>query len=150
MYAFSTLEELEAAEEKISKKLKDPQTPQGEVRDLQNRLTECRRHLRMKREALFAKENQISVSGSDDYIGASAGPYSFYYGYEETYCPVKSHGNGKHCGERDCEKEEWCFTADKDGVEVARYRASELTIGHEEVDRMLILGMAKFIKTLDK
>jgi len=146
MYAFDTLEMLELAEASLVKKADDPKTPQGDIREIQSRLHECRRHLRMKREDKFRKESGISVSGSDDYIGAGAGDYSFYYGYEETYCPVKSHKNGSLCGEKDCEKEEWCFTADKDGKEVARYRTSELSTPHEEVDKLLILGMAKFIK----
>lgn len=146
MLAFKSIHELRDLVAKLEKKAKDPKTPQGEIREISSTLHEARRQLRMKEEDKFRKASGISVSGSDDYIGAGAEPYSFYYGYEETYCPVKSHKNGELCGEKDCEKEEWCFTADKDGKEIARYRASELAIGDEGVEYMLILGMAKFIK----
>lgn len=146
MFAFFTLQELETSEKLLEARAKDPQTPQGEVKEIQRRLRECRNQIQREKVSAFADKSGIHVSGSDDYIGASGSPYSFYYGYEETHCPLKSHQNGTLCEEKDCEKEEWCFVARKGDEEIARYCASELTVQYREVEYMLILGMSKFIK----
>ena len=52
---------------------------------------------------------------ASDYAGLVTPHVEFYYGYEKTWCPDHNHGP---CPE-DCDKAEWCFTADFGGEHIA-------------------------------
>jgi len=132
---------------KLEVKLSDPNTPQGEVNNLKWELHELKRQQKRKERKDFEKTTKTTVYGSDDYVGCSAGDYSFYYGYEITKCPVKSHKDEDYCYEKDCDKREWCFTVNKGSKEIIRWAESEFSLG-EEIERTLILGMAKFINQI--
>jgi hypothetical protein len=58
---------------------------------------------------------------SDDYIGCKSKTYSFYYGYEKTFC--KKHGKDSNC---ECPSKEDCFVAEKKGKEILRVTSSQL------------------------
>lgn len=140
------MEEFEKRIADIEKRIADPKTPQGEVRELNWKLIDLNRQLKIAEREKYEKSG-LSVYGSDDYVGCSAGVYSFYFGYEVTKCPVKSHKDDDDCSEKDCEKREWCFTADKNGKNVVTWAESEFSYGEAvDIERKLILGMAKFIK----
>lgn len=135
--------------EKLDKKYSDPKTPQGELRELGYRLAEARRMLKIAEREKYEKTTQVSVYGSDDYIGASAGDTSFYFGYEVTKCPVKSHKTNDDCYEKDCDKREWVFQVDKDGKTVFEMLDSEISYPEaDDIERKLIVGMAHYIKAL--
>jgi len=53
------------------------------------------------------------LSVASDYAVLTANGVRYYYGYEETTCPVLGHETA--CPE-DCGKEEWCFTATHNGM----------------------------------
>lgn len=95
----------------------------------------------------FREEHDINIYTSDDYCGMSVGNFSFYYGYEVTECPVKSHTKEELCEAYNCDKREWCFTADVDGKEVMRLRASQLWGKEgEEPFFYLLGGIAQFLR----
>ena len=138
--------------EKISileSKISDPKTPQGEIRSLSIDLHSTRQKLNILEQESFERLNKLSVYGSDDYVGCSAGDYSFYFGYEITKCSVKSHKDEDDCYENSCDKREWCFQADKDGKTIVTWAESEFSYNQaDDIERKLILGICKFIKDI--
>lgn len=136
--------------EKLEAKYSNPNTPQGEIKDLGYKLAEARRFLQIAEREEYEKTTKVSVYGSDDYIGASAGDTTFYFGYEVTKCPVKSHKTDDDCYEKDCEKREWVFQVDKKGKTVFEMLDSELSYPEaDDIERKLIIGMAHYIKSLN-
>ena len=136
--------------EKLEAKYSNPNTPQGEIKDLGYRLAEARRFLQIAEREEYEKTTKVSVYGSDDYVGASAGDTTFYFGYEVTKCPVKSHKTDDDCYEKDCEKREWVFQVDKKGKTVFEMLDSELSYPEaDDIERKLIIGMAHYIKSLN-
>lgn len=99
---------------------------------------------KQRKEKEFKELNKTDVYYSDDYAGMNAGKYSFYFGYEQTYCP--EHSN-KNCEDNGCELREWCFTADMEGREVMRIPASKLWFEHKDVLEYLLLGIGKFMES---
>jgi hypothetical protein len=99
-----------------------------------------------KKKNDFRKTRGIDVYTSDDYCGMSNGTYDFYYGYEVTECPVKSHKLDDDCYEEDCDKREWCFTASVNGTEFMRLPTSQLW-GEEGEEPFFYLlgGIAQFL-----
>jgi hypothetical protein len=69
----------------------------------------------------------------------SVGPYSFYYGYEETFCP----NHGRQCPD-ECEDVVWAFVAKIDRNEVFRTGIKEVD-DQFNCDECLIEGMRLFI-----
>lgn len=135
--------ELSALEEAI----KDPKTPQGDVRDIQNHAHRIRSQLRIVLEEEYESMHEVSVYGSDDYVGASAGEYSFYFGYEVTSCPIKSHKTDDDCYDKDCDKREWVFQVSRGDKVIFQMLDSELSYPRsDDIERKLIVGMAHFIK----
>jgi hypothetical protein len=100
-----------------------------------------------KRE--FEETQKIDVYTSDDYCGLTLPNISFYYGYEETQCPVKSHR--KNCEDNGCEKREWCFVVTIKGKKVMKIPTSKLhpTEG-EEPFWYLVAGMGHYLKKYGK
>lgn len=130
----------------IEERIKDPKTPQGDVKELQNKIYTLKQDLRRQKDREYESQG-LGVYGSDDYAGASAGDYDFYFGYEVEKCPVKSHRSKDDCDNAECEEREWCFTATKNGKEIVRWAESEFSYSQaDDIERKLILGMAKFIK----
>lgn len=135
--------------EALEKKYRDPNTPQGEVKALSYRLHEAKRYLEIAKREEYESKTGVTVYGSDDYVGASAGDVSFYFGYEVTRCPVKSHKDDDDCYEHDCEKREWVFQVQKDGKTVFEILDSEISYPEaDNIERKLIVGMAHYIKSL--
>jgi hypothetical protein len=133
----------------IESKINDPQTPQGDIQSLKFKLHDIKYKLKIETRKNYERDNKVSFYGSDDYIGASAGDYSFYFGYEVSKCPVKSHKTNDDCYEKDCEKREWLFQVEKDDKVVFEMLDSELSYPEaDDIERKLIVGMAHFIKTL--
>jgi len=132
---------------KLEQKISDPKTPQGDIKTLGYKLAELKRKKEIADRENFEEQTKTSVYGSDDYVGCSAGDYSFYYGYEETKCPIKSHRNEDDCYEKDCDKREWCFVVNKGDKEVVKWAESEFSYNQaNNIEKILIIGMAKFIK----
>jgi hypothetical protein len=100
------------------------------------------------KEEVFRKLKKISVYTSDDYCGMSCGDYSFYYGYEVTRCPVKSHKDDDDCYEKDCDRREWCFVATHNGKEVLMLPTSELLPKQDEPYAYLLSGIGQFLQSL--
>jgi len=144
MYCFKTISELEESAKKIRKIINNPKSQQWDVKDAKLNLYECERQLKIKKKN-ERESNNASVFGSDDYVWVSNGDYSFYYWYEETDCPIKSHKNEDDCYEKDCDKRERCFTADYKGKEVVRLRASEISFWDESIEYILLLWISKYI-----
>lgn len=101
----------------------------------------------LEKKEQFRKDSNIDVYTSDDYCGMSDGKHSFYYGYEVTDCPVKSHTKEELCEAYDCEKREWCFTADVGGKEIMKLRKSQLWTDEEEPFFYLLSGIAHYLKS---
>ena len=134
----------------LQKKHDDPKTPQGELRDIGYRLHEARHYLKIAEREEYEKITKVSVYGSDDYVGASAGDTSFYFGYEVTKCPVKSHKTQDDCDENDCEKREWVFQVTQKDKVVFEMLESEIAYPEaDDIERKLIVGMCHYIKKLE-
>ena len=135
--------------EKLEAKYSNPNTPQGEIKELGYRLAEARRFLKIAEREEYENTQNVSVYGSDDYIGASAGDTTFYFGYEVTRCPVKSHKTDDDCYEKSCDKREWVFQVEKDKKVVFEMLDSEISYPEaDDLERKLIIGMAHYIKSL--
>lgn len=125
------------------------------INELENELrmkklqeAEQKRKDRVKKEEDFREKNKINIYCSSDYAGMVSGEYSFYYGYEETYCPKHK---DKDCGDLyDCELQEWCFTASIGDKEVLRVPSSELWFEYKDVSEYLLLGIGKFLEKQTK
>lgn len=140
----------QALVDKWQKAYDDPKTPQGDLNGIGHRLREAERFLDIAKREEYESTKKVSVYGSDDYVGASAGDYSFYYGYEVTRCPIKSHKTDDDCYEKDCEKREWVFQVEKKGKVVFEMLQSEIEYPEaDDIERQLIVGMAHFIKSLE-
>lgn len=135
----------------LQKRISDPATSQGKVQNLGVKLREAQRFLTIAQRNEYVKTHRVNVYGSDDYVGAQAGDTSFYFGYEVTRCPVKSHKSEDDCYETDCNKREWVFQVER-GNEVV-FEMLDSAISYPEADcieRKLIIGMAHYIKSLTK
>ncbi len=97
-----------------------------------------------KAEEKIKKETKVTVYHSDDYAGLECGEYSFYFGYEETMCP--KHGKNANCeDDHNCEKNEWAFTATKNGKELMRIPSSKLINEWRDVYEALLYGIGQFM-----
>jgi len=133
--------------DELQEKYDDPQTPQGEVKELGYRLSNAKRFLEIAKRKEYEKDESVSVYGSDDYVGCGAGEYSFYLGYEVTKCPIESHKDEDYCYEKDCDKREWVFQASKDDRVIFEKLQSELSYPQaDNIERELIVGLCHFIK----
>lgn len=129
----------------------DPNTPQWQVRDIWHKLHDAKHNLSIAKREEYENKNDVSVYGSDDYCWCSAWDTHFYFGYEVTKCPIKSHKDEDDCYEKDCEKREWVFQVTKNDKVVFEMLDSELSYPEAtDIYRQLILGMSHYIKTLDK
>ncbi len=134
----------------LQKMHSDPNTPQGEVKDMGYRLHEAKQYLEIAKREEYEANTEVSVYGSDDYVGASAGDISFYFGYEVTKCPIKSHKTDDDCYEKSCDKREWVFQVTKGEVVVFEMLDSEISYPEaDDIERKLIIGMAHYIKSLN-
>ena len=132
----------------VKAKIYDPGTPQGEIPALKDKLHNLERNQEIFEMKEFEERTKTRVYSSSDYVGCEVGDYSFYFGYEVTECPVESHKNSNDCDEAGCHKREWCFTVDKNNVEIVRWRESEFSYSQaNSIELKLILGMAKFLLT---
>lgn len=135
--------------DRLQKTIDDPNTPQGVVQNTKNNLHEAKRFLEIAKREDYEKTQKVSVYGSDDYVGATAGNTSFYFGYEVTKCPVKSHKTEDDCDEKDCDKREWVFQVEVDDKVVFEMLDSEISYPEaDDIERKLIIGMAHYIKSL--
>ena len=116
-----------------------------EARKLELEASQERQELEIKQEQEYRKNTKTDVYCSDDYAGLEAGKYSFYFGYEMTICPVKSHK--EDCEDNGCEKREWCFVASINKKEVMRIPASKLYPKKQEEPMFFLLaGIGIFLK----
>ena len=142
MYCFNTIEERQKEEERLLSIVDNPKSTQEDAKKAKDKIYECSTQLKIKKEKVFNKKTKSNIYNSHDYWGVSNGDYSFYFGYEETKCPVESHK--EDCEDDGCEKREWCFTADYKDKEIVRWRKSELGI-NKNGEEILLLGIARFI-----
>jgi hypothetical protein len=118
-----------------------------EARKLEYQAHEEKRIAKLKEEESYRTSSKIDVFCSDDYAGLDSGKYHFYFGYEETYCPVKSHKTEDNCYEKDCDKREDCFVVSVDNKEVLRVPRSKLYPKEgEEPMFYLLAGIGLFLK----
>lgn len=117
-----------------------------EAKEIRYKVAEQKRREEILREEAFKKEFGINAYSASDYAGLECGDISFYYGYEETVCPVKSHR--KNCEDYGCEKREWAFVASKDGKEVLRLPKSKIFPNDEGGDMYfyLVMGIGHYFK----
>ena len=138
--------ELQQKIDELNKKLSNPNTPQGEVESLKWKLHDLKHKLNIFNRENFEKKKLITCYGSDDYCGCSVGELSFYFGYEVTMCPVKSHKTDDDCYEKDCDKREWCLQVMKGDEEILKIPESEFC--HPDADcieRKLICGIMYYL-----
>lgn len=134
--------------ERLERKYKDPNTKQGELKDIGHAVYEAKRMLKIAEREEYERDNKVSFYGSDDYVGAVAGDTSFYFGYEVTKC--KKHKTQDACDNADCEEREWVFQVEKDKKVVFEMLASEIEYPQTDtIESKLIVGMAHYIKSLD-
>ena len=134
----------------LESKTSDPNTTQGELKTINWKISDLRHKWKIARREEYEKENSVSVYGSDDYVGCSAGSVDFYFGYEITRCPIKSHKTEDDCYEKDCDKREWVFQVTKNEKVIFEMLDSEITYPEaDDIERKLIIGMAHYIKSLN-
>ncbi len=103
----------------------------------------------IKKERTYRDTQNIDVYCSDDYAGLKAGKYKFYFGYEETMCPIKSHK--EDCEDNGCKKREWCFVAIVNNKEIMRIPVSKLYPKKEEEPMFFLLaGIGLFLQIKEK
>jgi len=94
-------------------------------------------------------QKTIEVYWASDYVGVENGKHKFYYGYEETFCPL--HGKNIDCG---CDHMSWCFVASVDDKEVMRLTTSELqNLVDDNPKTMmdyLLIGIAEYLRRYAK
>ena len=130
-------------------KLQEAQELENKVKQLRMEAHAEKRRLEFKKEEEFRKESKLDVYTSDDYCGLEVGDYSFYYGYEVTVCPVKSHN--KNCEDNGCEKREWAFEAKVKDKSVLVLATSELHPKEgEEPFWYLVAGIGHFLMRENK
>lgn len=145
-----TSRELQKEIDKIEEKLINPKTPQGVINGLQFDLSNLKHKKRIADREEYELKNKVSVYGSDDYVGCSAGDIEFYFGYEITKCPTKSHKTEDDCERNNCDKREWVFQVTNNGNVVFEMLDSELSYPEsDDIERKLILGMAHYIKSIN-
>lgn len=133
----------------LQEKVDNPSTPQGEVVGIEDKIHRLRHKRDIALREEYEKDTKTSVYGSDDYVGASAGDTSFYFGYEVTKCPIKSHKTDDDCYEKSCDRREWVFQVTKGDKVVFEMLDSEISYPvADDIERKLIVGMAHYIKTL--
>jgi len=133
--------------DRLQKEYDNPNTPQGNVKEIGCELSEAKINLKIAQREEYEHKNCVSVYGSDDYVGCNAGDYHFYFGYEVTKCPIKSHKTEDDCYENNCDKREWVFQVTKNDKVVFEMLDSELEYPEaDDIERKLIVGMAHFIK----
>ena len=117
-----------------------------EARKLEYEAAEEERLEKLKRETEYRKTQHLDVYRSDDYAGLECGKYKFYFGYEETWCPVKSHK--EDCEDNGCDKREWCFTASINSKEVMKVPVSKLYPPEKQEEPMFLLlsGIGLFLQ----
>lgn len=110
------------------------------------RLVKLQRKQEEQEAARVLKETGIEVYHSGDYAGMKCGNYSFYFGYEETFCTT--HPTHVKC---DCADEEWAFVArDSDDKELMRLPQSKLASKSGDMVEYLLHGIGQFMDTLPK
>jgi len=95
-------------------------------------------------------KKKIEVFYSDDYAGCENGKFSFYFGYEMTFC--KLHGKDTDC---ECENKEDCFVARVDKKEAMRLTRGEIEVLVEyaspelsEPPQYLMAGIMEYFKNI--
>jgi hypothetical protein len=135
--------------EELERLIQDPNTPQGKVKELRMLLFDLTQKLIREKEQEWKNKHNVSYNFSDDYAGLDTGPYSFYYGYEVTKCPIKSHKDDEDCYEKNCDEREWCFEASINGKVVMTLTSSELGGDVNCMDGSgLLKGIGIFLQSL--
>lgn len=143
--------ELQVAIDKIEEKLINPQTAQGDLKSLNYNLSNLRHEKRIAEREEYEFKNNLSVYGSDDYVGCNVGNLQFYFGYEVTKCPIKSHKTEEDCYDKGCDRREWMFQVTENDKVIFEMLDSELTYPESDyIERKLILGMGHYIKSINK
>ena len=126
-------------------KLLEAQELERKAQELRRDAYEVKRQEELKKEEEFRTKEKLDVYTSDDYCGLTTGDYSFYYRYEITVCPVKSHR--KNCEDNGCGKREWAFEAKIKGKTVMTMGKSEVhPEEREEPFWYLVAGIGHFLK----
>lgn len=135
---------------KLEFKKNEPSTPQWELKDILYKLHNARHSLSRAEREEYESIHMVSVYGSDDYCWCSAWDIDFYFWYEVTKCPVKSHKTEDDCDEKDCEKRERMFQVTKKGKVIFEMPASAISYPEAtDIYRQLIVGICHYIKSLD-
>lgn len=146
-----TAKELQREIESLEAKLNDPKTSQGDIRTIRFHLSNLVQKKKILDREKYESKNKVSFFLSDDYAGCSAGDIEFYFGYEVTKCPVKSHKTEEDCYKHNCEKREWVFQVTKKEKVVFEMLESELTYPESEaIEAKLIVGIMHYLNSLDK
>lgn len=88
---------------------------------------------------------KIETYGSDDYTGFTFGKYTFYFGYEQTQCPICR----KRFSYDECEKHSdadaiWCFVVTHGKTEIF----SKAIKDFDGVRDGFYKGMAYYLQTI--
>lgn len=136
---------------KLEEKRKKVEELERQTNELHFEIEEEEHESKIKKEKIFKEKKKINVYYSDDYAGLDSGKYHFYFGYEVTHCPVKSHKDDEDCYEKDCVKREDCFVATIGGKEVLKLTRSQLhPKTNEDVTFFLLAGIGHFLKTKNR
>ena len=87
-----------------------------------------------------------TIYRSDDYCVLDNGVYTFYYGYEKTFC--NKHGYDSDC---DCDDQEWCFVVSENNKEICSIPATELELNFDgrsnmQIEDYLLVGIGTFLQ----
>jgi len=99
---------------------------------------------KLKRQKAIGDKNKVNTYYASDYAGMSCERFKFYFGYEETFCPIHK----TKCG---CVAEEWAFVAwDKTENELMRIPKSELVAEQCHIYKPLLIGIGIFLNKLEQ
>jgi len=121
---------------------------QIKLQNLQREELSQERKDKIKTRDDFESKTNIKVYTSDDYCGLELDGVSFYYGYEATECPIKSHKTEQDCDYLCCDKREWCFTVNIKDKEMMKIPTSKLHPERgEEPFWYLVAGIGHYLSS---
>jgi len=144
-------EEYQQIVDKLEDELRDESTPQGRAARIKDLLYMYKRSIDDCKALAYKAKYNMDYYMSDDYIGARIGKFHFYFGYESSRCPVKSHRTADDCWQKNCEKREWIFEVENGKKTIFEIPESDLEFSKEHgIQEKFTIGLLQFIDHLNK
>lgn len=144
-------EEYQKMVDELEDELRDESTPQGRAARIKDLLYMYKRSIDDCKALAYKAKYNMDYYMSDDYIGARIGKLHFYFGYESTRCPVKSHRTADDCYVKNCGKREWIFEVENGKKTIFEIPESDLELSKEhDIQEKFTIGLLHFIDHINK